>query len=177
MSRVGSTLLLSLLAAACAGEPESPSDATAVNTSGKRDVPVAEVPAEVLAAARAEQGDFTIDEAEIETRDGRSYYDVGGTLADGTEIEFDVMQEEDGQWRVVETQRDIALSETPLPVRETLTGHDGAFSPTRIIESVQADGLVIYELYGPDGNDPQGRKLEIRWDGESADLLAREWEH
>lgn len=175
MSRAYSILLLSALAA-CSGPSEDPSDTNMVVTSGKRDVPVSDVPAEVLAAANAAREGFTIREAEAETRDGRSYYDIGGTLSDGTEIEFDIMQEGD-QWRVVETQRDIALAETPLPVREALVGHDPGFAPTRIIESVQAGGLVIYELYGQDGTDPQGRKIEVKWNGESADLLTREWKH
>jgi len=175
MSRAFSILLLSALAA-CSGPSKESSDTATAATSGKRDVPVADVPVEVLAAANAAREGFTIREAEAETRDGRSYYDLGGTLPDGTEIEFDVMQEGE-QWRVVETQRDVALAETPQPVRAALTGHDAAFTPTRIIESVQADGVVIYELYGPDGSDPQGRKIEVKWDGKSADLLTREWKH
>lgn len=175
MSRAYSILLLSAIAA-CSGPSEEPSDPPKVATSGKHDVPVADVPAEVLAAANAAREGFTILEAEAETRDGRRYYDIGGTLPDGTQIEFDVMQE-GGQWRVVETQRDVALAETPQPIREVLIDHDAAFTPTRIIESVQADGVVIYELYGPDGSDPQGRKIEVKWDGKSADILTREWKH
>ena len=46
-----------------------------------------------------------------------------------------------------------------------------------MIESVQQDGLVIYELFGPQGGDPQGRKVEIKWDGSRAEVLAREWAH
>lgn len=175
MSRAYLILLLSAVAA-CSGPSETPSDSATVTTSGKRDVPVADVPAEVLAAANAERDGLTVREAEAETRDGRSYYDIGGTLSDGTEIEFDIVQE-GGQWRVVETQRDIGLAETPRPVREALAGHDAAFAPTRIIESVQADGVVIYELYGAEGSDPQGRKVEVKWDGESAELLTQEWKH
>ena len=56
----------------------------------------------------AAQPGFTPAEAESETRDGRRYFDIGGKLADGSEVEFDIM-EEGGRWRVVETQRDIAL--------------------------------------------------------------------
>ena len=175
MSRAYPILLLSAVAA-CSGPSEAPSDPATVATSGKRDVPVEDVPAEVLAAAKAERDGFTIREAEAETRDGRSYYDIGGTLADGTEIEFDIMQD-DGEWRVVEIQRDIILAETPGPVRDAVADHDAAFTPARIIESVQADGIVIYELYGPDGDDPQGRKVEVKWDGESAELLTQEWKH
>lgn len=176
MLRFGSILLLPVVAAACSGPLEQTADAETVTTSGKREVPLTEVPAEVLAAARASRDGLTIREAEAETRDGRSYYDIAGTLPDGTEIEFDIMQEA-GQWRVVEAQRDIALAQVPLPVRQVLAGHDAAFSPTRIIESVQADSLVVYELFGVKGNDPQGRKIEITWDGENADLLTREWRH
>ena len=79
--------------------------------------------------------------------------------------------------RSVSTSSPACAAETPLPVREALVAYDAAFVSTRIIESVQTDGLVIYELYGPDGNDPQGRKIEVKWNGESADLLTREWKH
>ncbi|HTU09912.1 MAG TPA: PepSY domain-containing protein [Allosphingosinicella sp.] len=141
-----------------------------VAASGKVDVPLAEVPAEVLAAARAARPGFVPAEAESETRDGRLYYDVEGRLPDGTEIEFDIMQA-DGRWRVVETQRDLAFAAVPGPVRAAALARDAALAPTRVIESVQADGLVIFEIY-------QGeRKLEVRWDGRQATVLDREWAH
>jgi hypothetical protein len=142
----------------------------AVQTTGKVEVPLAEVPAEVLAVARAAQPGFVPAEAEAETREGRRYFDVEGRLPDGAEIEFDIM-EENGVWRVVETQRDIAFSAAPAQVQAAARGHDPAIAPTRVIESVQANGLVIYEVY-------QGeRKLEVKWDGRSAELLTREWAH
>jgi len=144
-----------------------------VATSGKSDVPLGQVPEQVLAAARAARPGFTPAEAEAETRDGRRYFDVGGTLADGSEVEFDIM-EEHGRWRVVETQRDIAFSAAPEPVR---AAHKAGFTPTRVIESTQADGLVIYELYGEANGDPEGRKAEIKWDGTNAEVLTEEWAH
>lgn len=146
-----------------------------VVTSGKTDVPLAELPPAVLDAARAARAGFVPAEAERETRDGRHYYDVEGHV-DGYEIEFDIMQEGDS-WRVVETQRDIAFAAAPAPVQAAATRHDAAFVPNRVIESVQADGLVIYELYGSAGADPRGRKLEVKWDGRSAEVLSQEWEH
>lgn len=155
------------------GGGESPEKA---ETSGKQEVPVAEVPAEVLAAAAAARPGFTPKEAESETREGRRYFDVGGTLADGGEVEFDIM-EEGGSWRVVETQRDIAFDAAPAGVRDAVKAADAAFAPGRIIESTQADGLVIYELYGPAGGDPQGRKVEVKWDGRKAEILTKEWAH
>lgn len=159
--------------AACAGEAE-PADK--VETSGKADVALADVPSEVLAAAQAAQAGFTPTEAESETRDGRRYFDVGGTLADGSEVEFDIMQES-GRWIVVETQRDIAFAEAPEPVRHAAAARDKDFAPSRVIESTQADGLVIYELFGPQGDDPQGSKIEVRWDGTGAQVLVSEWAH
>ncbi|WP_347302224.1 hypothetical protein V5740_09390 [Croceibacterium sp. TMG7-5b_MA50] len=171
-------LILSLACAACACSPTERAEQTeatgrAVATSGKADVPIAEVPAPVLAAASAAQPGFTPTEAEAETRDGRRYFDLGGTLADGSEVEFDIM-EEGGKWRVVETQRDIAFATVPAQVR---AANDAAFTPTRVIESTQADGIVIYELFGEADGDPQGRKVEIKWDGQRAERLADEWEH
>jgi len=138
-----------------------------VATSGKTEVPLGEVPREVLAAAEAAQPGFTAAEAEAETREGRRYFDVGGKLADGSEVEFDIM-EEGGRWRVVETQRDIRLEAAPEAVRTAA----GKFQAGRVIESRQADGIVIYELY-----DSAQRKLEIKWDGKTAETLTKEWAH
>ncbi|HYD37140.1 MAG TPA: hypothetical protein VEA60_05975 [Allosphingosinicella sp.] len=148
-----------------AGRGDSP--ANEVATSGKRDVALADVPAEVLAAAAAAQPGFTPAEAQAETRDGRDYFDIGGKLADGSEVEFDIVRQ-DGRWRVVETQRDIALASAPAAVR----GAAGDFPAARVIESRQDDALVIYELY-----DSKQRKLEIKWDGKRAERLTEEWAH
>lgn len=147
-----------------------------VAASGKTPVPVAELPAEVLAAAKAARAGFVPGEAETETREGRRYYDVGGELPDGSEVEFDIM-EEGGRWRVVEVQRDIDLAAAPAPVREAAARHEAAFKPTRVIESDQGDGTVIYELFGPEGADAQGRKVEIKWQGSKAEVLTKEWAH
>src|SRR5688572_6659159 len=89
--------------ASCGSEAPAPTEANEaesnrVATSGKTDVPLAEVPAEVLAAAAAARPGFTPAEAEGETRDGRHYFDVEGTLPDGSEIEFDIMADGAG-WR------------------------------------------------------------------------------
>lgn len=172
MLRLAATGLLFALGGCAAAGP----DEARVATSGKSDVALADVPAEVLAAARAARPGFTPAETEAETRDGRRYFDVGGTLADGSEVEFDIM-EEGGRWRVVEVQRDIALAGAPAEVRAAASAHDAAFVPTRVIESDQTDGIVIYELFGPQGSDPQGRKLEIKWDGRRAKVLKQEWAH
>ena len=162
--------MATLLILAALAALQGPETASPVATSGKSPVALADVPAPVLAAARAARPGFVPAEAEAETREGRRYFDIEGRLADGSEIEFDIM-EEGGAWRVVETQRDIAFDSAPGPVRASARAHDPALAPTRVIESVQADGLVIYEIY-------QGeRKLEVKWNGRTAEILAREWAH
>ncbi|MGQ0590205.1 MAG: hypothetical protein ACT4N8_11860 [Sphingosinicella sp.] len=171
-------IALALLTATACARPEAneaapqgnAAESNRVQTSGKVEVPLAEVPAEVLAAAQAARPGFVPAEAEAETREGRRYFDIEGRTAEGAEIEFDIM-EENGVWRVVETQRDIDFAAAPPPVQAAARGADPALAPTRVIESVQADGLVIYEVY-------QGeRKLEVRWNGRVADVLTREWAH
>jgi hypothetical protein len=166
-------LVAAVLCGLCACAPAEP---VKVASSGKSEVALADLPPEVLAAATTLRPSFTPSEAESETRDGRRYFDVGGTLADGSEIEFDIMVE-GGRWRVVEIQRDLPLSGLPSAVRDAARRHDAAFVPSRIIESDQTDGIVIYELFGPEGADPQGRKVEIKWDGTRAEVLKQEWAH
>lgn len=174
------TLLLAFCAglAAC-GQPDAGTNEAApakVATSGKSKVALDQVPAEVLQAAMRVRQGVTVTEAEAETREGRRYFDIAGTLPDGSEIEFDIM-EEGGSWRVVETQRDMPFAEVPEPVRAASAKADAKFAPTRVIESTQQDGIVIYELFGPAGGDPQGRKVEIKWDGSKAEMLTKEWAH
>lgn len=178
MIRTPLCLALLCILPGCGGEtPAAPEEAAAkVGTTGKSAVALADVPPAVLAAAAAARPGFTAAEAEAETREGRLYFDIGGRLADGSEVEFDIM-EEGGRWRVVETQRDIAYPAAPAPVRAAAARHDAALAPTRVIESRQEDGLILYELYAPRGGDPQGRKVEVKWDGARAEVLTKEWAH
>lgn len=168
--RTRSSWILAFLGLAACDPAEDPvrnASLAKVATSGKANVPLSQVPKAVLAAAAAVQPGFVPAEAESETRDGRAYFDIGGKLADGSEVEFDVM-EEGGAWRVVETQRDIRLAAAPGAVRRAA----GRFEAGRVIESRQGDGMVIYELY-----DAQDRKLEIKWNGKGAEVLTKEWAH
>lgn len=158
-----------------AAAPQSNQDSR-VETTGKTDVELGKLPPEVTAAAKAAQPDLTIVSAESETREGRSYYDLGGTLPDGSEVELDIMQE-GASWTVVETQRDIAFAAAPAPVRATALAQDSSLKPSRVIESRQQDGVIIYEIFSPEGRDPQGRKLEVKWDGREASVLTQEWQH
>src|SRR3712207_1869670 len=124
-------LIMSLAAVAGCGtssEPGASPESNTVETSGKKGTALADVPEPVLAAARAAQPQMTVKAAEAEVRDGRNYYDVGGTLPDGSEIELDMLREGTG-WKVVETQRDIAFAAAPEPVRAASVKADSAFAP------------------------------------------------
>lgn len=143
---------------------------------GKQATGLNAVPQDVLAVASAERPGVTLTAAEHEVRNGNDYYDLEGTAADGSEIEFDITRV-DGAWTVVEVQRDIGYDQTPQAVRDAVAARDASFVPGRVIESVQADGLVIYELYvdadGSGGDD----KVEVKFDGSAATILSEEWVH
>lgn len=167
-----------LCCAACGSrqEAKAPELAAKVKTSGKEQTALASVPKAVFDAARAAQPTMSFIEAEAEMRDGRNYYDLGGRLPDGSEIELDLLQGPRG-WTVVETQRDIAFASAPQPVRAASLEADRRFAPVRVIESRQNDGIVIYELFGPPHTDAEPRKIEIKFDGSKAELLTKEWAH
>lgn len=161
-----------LLMSACSGARE---EGHRVDASGKEDTALDALPADVLAAALAARPELSITEAEYETRDGNEYYDVGGTLPDGSEMELD-MTRVDGVWTVVEFQRDISMELVPADVADVLAAGVAGWSPTRIIESDQGDGTVIYEFFGP-GAGEELAKHEVRWVDGSAELLVDEWVH
>lgn len=166
-----SILVLGLTA--CGG-PES-GEGRKVDASGKEATDLETLPAEVLAVAKASQPELNVSEAEYETRDGNEYYDVGGTLPDGSELELD-MTKINGVWTVVETQRDIDMATVPDAVSETLLGKYPGWNADRIIESDQGDGVIVYEFFGKD-DAGQDTKIEVKLEGSQADLLVDEWAH
>ncbi|HEX9853282.1 MAG TPA: hypothetical protein VGA68_09725 [Woeseiaceae bacterium] len=166
---------LSLLAACDGHNDGTDARVKTVQTTGKEATALEHVPAEVLAAARAARPDLDVAEAEHEVRDGRDYYDVGGLLPDGSEMELDMTQV-DGAWTVVEFQREIGIDALPAAVAESLATAQPGWLPERIIESEQADGFVIYEFFGKAG-DGQSQKIEVKWDDPVAEVLQDEWVH
>jgi hypothetical protein len=154
--------------------PAPTTPATTVDATGKQSVSLESVPPEVVAAVMAARPGIQIAEAEHEQRNGNDYYDVEGTL-NGAEIELDLTKI-DGSWKVVEIQRDIATTEAPAAVMTALTGTNPQFAPSRIIESDQGTGVVIYEFFGPD-SDGKETKLEVKLENGTAEVLASEWVH
>lgn len=135
----------------------------------------AALPTSVTEAIAAERADFTIEEVLQKIRDGRTYYDVEGEIANGSELEFDVLMGDDGSAEIVEIQRDLEWSEIPAEVQEqALIASDGVL-PVRIIESVQTDGAVIYELFA-EGN-PADPAYEVRVHAGEVETLSERWIH
>lgn len=161
-----------LMIAACSADS---GEGRKVDASGKEATALDSLPEEVLAAALAARPELAVSEAEYETRDGREYYDVGGTLPDGSELELD-MTRIDGVWTVVEFQRDIGMDLVPAAVATALEAGVADWMPTRIIESDQGDGTIIYEFFGP-GDGEEQEKHEVKWRDGSAELLVDEWAH
>ena len=164
------TTLLAM--SACSVEHE---EGHKVDASGKKDTALEALPNDVLATALAARPELSITEAEYETRDGNEYYDVGGTLPDGSELELD-MTRMNGVWTVVEFQRDIGMDLVPEDVAAALAAGVPDWTPARIIESDQGDGTVIYEFFGS-GTGDDLEKHEVKWTDGLAELLVDEWVH
>jgi hypothetical protein len=138
------------------------------------EVAVKDIPAAVVALVKAAAPTITIKEAELKERADRRYYDVEGVTPDGSEIEFDLL-EKNGGWEIVETQRDIAWVSAPKVVRDTAAGSGKAITPVRVIESRQADGMVIYELFAAGKPDEPSMEVSLK-DGQ-AKVLTEVWPH
>jgi hypothetical protein len=147
----------------------------AVETTGKQAVDLNAIPQAILELVNGRSPGFEPGEAESEIRNGQTYYDIEGETAAGEELEFDITQI-DGQWSIVETQRDIAWEQAPAAVRDSLKAAAPDFLLRRIIESDQGDGVIIYEFFGSQDGAPE-TKLEVRYADGAAELLTEEWVH
>lgn len=169
-----SSVFLVLIGCTDQSEPVA-TEGRKVEASGKETTGLEAVPEAVLAVAREARPDLNIAEAEYETRGGNEYYDVGGKLPDGSKLELD-MTLQDGAWTVVEVQRDIGIELAPAAVRDALSGHAAGWTPDRIIESDQGDGVIVYEFFGP-GDTDEPLKIEIKFEDDTAEVLVDEWLH
>lgn len=147
----------------------------AVETSGKQAIDLGAIPPPILELVSARSPGFEPADAELEIRNGQTYYDIEGETATGDALEFDITQI-DGQWAIVETQRDIAWEAAPPAVRDSLKAAAPDFLLRRIIESDQGDGVIIYEFFGSQESAPE-TKLEVRYADGVAELLTEEWVH
>lgn len=154
---------------------ESEPDQIGSSLNQKFALQLSEVPQQALDEVFKLQPDFSPAEAEKELKHGLTYIDLEGTKADGSEIEFDMLLQ-DGQWQVMEVQRDLTFEQCPPAVVAAL--HKGApeFVPRRIIESDQRTGVVVYEFYTVHADGTEERK-EVKLENGQAELLSEEWRH
>ena len=138
-------------------------------------VSAAQLPKDVSAKVAAAAPGMTLTEAQFKEREGRRYYDVEGRLADGSELELDLLETPQG-WTVVEIQRDIVWTAVPKAARDAATpAWKAAAPPVRIIESKQTDGQIIYELFV--AGKPQTPALEVAFKDGAAKVLTEVWPH
>ncbi len=155
-------ITLALVVAAC-----SPPGSESVQQGGG----AAAVPEEIASVALAAMPDVTILGGELNPGNGE--FEIVGTLPNGDEVEFDMVQS-NGQWAVLEIQRDISWASVPGPVRAVMDAQPNPFVPARVIESTQgADGSIVYELFRAtaDGSPAPRLALEIRWHEGNAVVL------
>jgi len=167
--------VLVLVVSACTDDPQRAADVNSTSTpSYAATFAGPTLPSPLLSAVKAAVPDMVIREVERKERDGRVYYDVEGVRADGSEIELDLLQE-NGAFRVVEIQRDIAWADAPESARAAAADSPNAFEPVRVIESRQTDGSMVYELFAADS--PQEPALEVRVVDGKAEVLTEESPH
>jgi hypothetical protein len=167
--------VLALATAACsppASETTTSPNESATTTPSQ---PAASaVPADIAAAVSAAAPGIKITSGERD--DANNEYEVTGTMPNGDEVEFDMVQS-NGSWAVLEIQRDVPWSSVPEPVRAAAAATPNAFEPARVIESKQAaDGAVVYELFPAQpqsGGGPGGPMMEVRWHEGKAEVLPR----
>ncbi len=168
-------LALPLLAlAACSPADNAAAPANGTLAEGPEavisNVAATDLPAGVAELAEATVPGMRIAEAERKEREGRIYYDVEGTRADGSGVEIDMLVQPDGSLKAVEVQRDIAWADAPAPVRAAAAATADTFTPERVIESRQVeDGRTIYELFAP--GKPKEPAMEIAWQDGTATVL------
>lgn len=136
------------------------------------DIEADAIPEGVRTAAEAKIPGMNISEVQRKERDGMIFFDVEGTRPDGSEVELDML-EENGVYTVVEVQRDIDWADVPEAARTAAP--EGLFTPVRVIESLQNDGTIIYELF-EDGK-PKAPSAEISFKDGKAEMLTERWKY
>ncbi|WP_205214839.1 hypothetical protein [Altererythrobacter sp. ZODW24] len=168
-----------LLSACSPAAEDTATDETAILDNAPEqattDIGADDIPEGVRTAAEAKIPGMTIAEVERKERDGMIFFDVEGARPDGSEVELDMLQEADGTFRVVEVQRDIAWDVVPANARAVTDSVDGMFTPARVIESVQNDGTIIYELFAPGKTDAPSAEISVK-DGK-AEMLTERWKY
>lgn len=168
-------ILIPFIAMSCALSSCSQSDAPRSNAAVTTEIALSDVPQSVREVVMATRADFEMAEVLKKVRDGRVYYDVEGELPGGEEIEFDVLMTEHGP-KVVEIQRDMAWGDVPSNARKVVdAANKDNLEIVRIIESVQTDQSIIYEVFVAGHSD--GPRFEVQTKAGDVKLLPERWKH
>ncbi len=167
------SLIILSTAISCDQQPAESEVGATLNQ--KSDISLDKLPKGVVDSVLAARPYLKISGAEKEIKNGIVYFDVAGTDEGGTEIELDLM-EKDGQWQIMEVQRDIKIDELPAPVHAVLFEKVPEIQPARIIESDQGNGIIIFEVFTQSA-DGKESKYEIKLENDLAELLSEEWQH
>jgi len=153
----------------------SQSEAPRSNAAITTEIALSDVPQSVSDVVMAARADFEMAEVLKKVRDGRTYYDVEGEVSSGIEIEFDVLMTEHGP-KIVEIQRDLAWGDVPQKARTVVdTANTDNLEIVRIIESVQTDDSIIYEIFVTGQSD--GPRFEVQTKDAQVKLLPERWKH
>ncbi len=137
-------------------------------------VAVDDMPQSIVDLLKDARPDFKPEEVQKKVRGARTYYDVEGETAEGSEIEFDILMEPGGP-KIVEIQRDLLWDDLSEDVQVVAASAAKDVRPERIIESVQSDGSVVFEFFAPGA--PSDPAYEVRVVNGEASLLTERWEH
>ena len=166
---------LTLFALSCLFMSCSQADAPRSNAAVTTEVALSDVPQNVKDVVKAARADFQMSEVLKKVRDGRVYYDVEGLLPGDVEIEFDVLMTDQGP-KIVEIQRDIVWSDVPSNARKVVdAANKDNLEIVRIIESVQTDNSIIYEVFVAGHSD--GPRFEVQAKAGEVHLLPERWKH
>jgi len=167
---LGLSLILVFSVSACqTGIPEIKPGAS---LHSKETVEISKVPMSVLSEIKKAHPDFRPLEAEKELKHGNTYYDIEGLDANGNEIEFDMLLLDDSSWRIAEIQRDLNVNQVPKPVLNVFKQRVPTLSPTRIIESDQGDGVIVYEFFTKENDKELKHEVKLM-----VEFLEKEWVH
>lgn len=139
------------------------------------EIALADVPSSVSDLVMQANPNFVMTEVLKKERGERTYYDVEGELPNGDEIEFDVLMGASGP-EIVEIQRDMDWENVPQAGRVLVdAANEDAAEISRVIESTQTDGAIIYEVFIEGySSDP---RFEIYSKEGEFKLLSTRWEH
>ena len=141
----------------------------------KYDLAINEIPDGILKVIHETRSQLDITGAEKEYKNGNTYIDVETVDTNGNELEFDMLFE-NGDWKIIEIQRDLSFNELPNIVKDTFLKQHNKIKPSRIIESDQGNETVIYEFFLVSENGDESKK-EIKLADGKAQFLKEEWKH